>query len=89
MIGRTILNYDELKNGHTFFGVIFHNSGFSMELANDADILQSFIVNPSRKIENIRKLLDMKTRNDRMLKNRMTRLKRGEKAGLNQFGTVF
>jgi hypothetical protein len=70
MIGYTITNYQEdLTNGHTFFGVVFHNSGFSMEDTNDSDILQSFIVNPSRKIENINKLMEMKTRNDRILQN--------------------
>lgn len=65
MIGKTIINYDMLKNGHSFFGVIFHNSGFSLENVKDGHILQAFAVNPSRKIESIEKLIEEKTRNDK------------------------
>jgi len=65
MITKTIINYEELKNGHSFFGVVFHNNGFSLENYTDGHILQAFAINTNRKIESLEKLLEEKTKNDK------------------------
>ena len=69
MITKAIINYEILRNGHSFFGVIFHNSGFSLENVKEGFLLQAFAVNTSRRIESIQKLIDEKLKNDKNLKN--------------------
>ena len=91
MIGREIEDYEKnLKNSHTFYGVVFHNSGFTMEDSSESDVLQSFIVNPSRKIENINKLMEMKTKNDNILKNGFNEEERrpGFMEGKTKYGSL-
>ncbi len=66
MIIKSILNYKQLENGHSFFGVIFHNSGLTLENSKDGNVLQAFIINTSRRIESIEKLLDEKSKWDKM-----------------------
>jgi len=70
MITKSIINYETLKNGHSFFGVIFHNSGFSLENVPEGNILQAFAINTNRKIDSIEKLIEEKTKNDMLKKEK-------------------
>lgn len=78
MITKSIVNYDMLKNGHSFFGVIFHNSGFSLENVKEGHILQAFAVNSNRNIESVEKLIEEKTKNDKMKKDKKNKKKNAD-----------
>lgn len=82
MITKTIVNYNEMRNGHSFLGVIFHNSGFSLENIKEiGQILQAFAVNSNRRIESIDKLLEEKSKNDKNLDKDKSTI--AEKTSLN------
>jgi hypothetical protein len=44
LINRKIINYDKLQNGHSFIGLIFHNSGFSFAEYKDGERFNDFFI---------------------------------------------